>query len=63
MQEEKRVVSPENIFCGMPFIQSYFKDLDGKIRSLKGKEGCEAELATLKKKRSDLYETARYMGA
>lgn len=61
--EKKRVISPDNVFAEMPFLKAYFKDMDGKIRHLRGQEGKEEELENLKKKRKALYEMAKYMGS
>ncbi len=59
--KEKKPISPDNVFAGMPFICSYFKDMDGKIRHLRQVGGKEEEVERLKKKRSALYERAKYM--
>ncbi len=60
---QKRVISPDKVFAEMTALKVYFKDMDGKIRHLRGQEGKEEELERLKKKRTALYETAKYMGS
>ncbi len=58
---EKKRLTAEEIFCGMPRLKGYFSRLDGKIKKFTPEEGESAAVEDLKKKRRELLQTARDM--
>ncbi len=62
IEEREEKYSARVIFDGLPFLRAYFRDIDGRIRSLRAQGDKEEEVKRLKKKRTGLYDTLRNMG-
>ncbi len=58
---EKKKLTTKEIFCGMPFLQRYFCELERKIRIFTPEGGKCGEVEKLKEKRKNLLFTAKNM--
>ncbi len=54
-----KTLTIDEIFCGMPRLKIYFKDLDRKIRIFTPSAGECEEVEKIKKKRRELLKTAK----
>ncbi len=58
---EKKKLTTNEIFCGMPFLLRYFQDLDRKIRVYTPEGGVCEEVEKLKEKKKELLATVKRM--
>lgn len=57
----RKTLTVKELFCGMSFLQNYFRDLEGKIRVFTPEEGKCEEVEKPKNKRKQLLATAKNM--
>ncbi len=55
----KKTLTSKEIFCGMPYLQNYFRQMERKIKLFTPEEGKCEEVERLKKERKELLERAK----
>ncbi len=55
----KKSLTVNELFCGMPNLKAYFKEMDKTIKSFSPKTETCTEIEKLKKKRRNLLQTAK----
>ncbi len=55
----KKSPTLNELFCGMPYLLKYFKEMDRTIKTFSPQTGKCEEIEAIKKKRRDLLKTAK----
>ncbi len=60
--KKKKEISIEELFCGMPLLQSYFKAQERRIKDFAGTRDGEEKIRRWEKRRNEMLQTARMIG-
>lgn len=61
--KKREEVNIEELFCGMPLLQSYFKAQERRMKDFSGTQDGEEKIKRWEKKRDEMLQTARELRA